>query len=640
MNQNDSKRLHALACGFNGACWGVEYNDRFLLLDFGGQFDAGGKVLAPVLPESFYGKTDAILLTHSHNDHDGGLQTKGFRELALASGGKIPIFASVPTRDMAMLALQRGKNLNFADFGPNSDLLKPGWAYTAAGMLDNEYYRRGLDDSEKQPYIFYDDGVHEQRLSIGSFFVGCHPVMHQTSLGAMSIRVGIDNQVLIYEGDFNFPDNDLGRQFLRNYVGWIAKSNATHVICDSTRANLDETEPSDLQIARNLAKVVQETVGLCGVTAFASNFLQFQMAVDAALKAGRKFLVLAGRSVQENLQMAINRGYLNLKGLKLVDASFLENGNEVEGIQVLPQNTIVFFAGTQGEDQSALVRFALGTLWNINHYDQATIVILASVIPGNEAQVLFVVNELLHRKVRVVANDPYLNTFRDVTVASIYRSGHASGNKLAEQVKLIMKEMKGHLPVLILAHGDLDRQKAFFERCVSLGYSREKLIIPANGQIIDLTTNLVEMAVQTGSTKRRMTFSRAEPESQSAISSEYMGTGRWDLEIPISFDPDGWIVLTGSPVAQINFDGSSKRRPDRDFETAIVQSTLAILLSHLSNGQKGRTTAPFILNVKDPALLFQELRSILVDSARHDARGVHWPRINLRFVTTIFHGTN
>lgn len=615
-------KLYVLATNFGGACYAVEHNGEALILDYGANPSGNGnddRVIAPAIPASLISKIQAIALTHGHFDHILAFKDKD-QLRAIAERGPIPVFCSPFTQIPLSVALAGTSVLKYLDFGKNDNLWRPHWA-----LSDDEYFARRLDDPAQRPFHLFDQDGARSQFSIGNFDLGCHAVLHQSCPEAMSLMVRAGELTLCYTGDFNYPDDTLGRKWLEEYVDWIIRSGATHLLLDSTGINYKNNEPTDFEIENELEGFFARTKGLALVASFASNIYQWQMVIKTAFKAGRKFLVLAGKSVRSHLELAVEHGYLDLNGIRVIDISDLENGREFNGVKVCAKNTVVAIAGTQGEEFSALSRFAKGEILNLKSLAGSAVAICASVIPGNEATVIKVVLDLLVRGIKVVVNDPYLNRIKGVKVLPIYRHGHANYQKLKQFIELLMKKAGKNLPILIFGHGSFEHQKAFQDLCVSLGYQRGKTIIAINGQIIDLVANSVEMTANNAGLANARTPRSADTRNGTAPVRKppYEGPGRIEFVISYRLDESGRMVLTGKPLIQITFDGSPRRRPDPGLVSALTQRALEVLLSHRINN--GYEETPVVLDIYDFRILSEELKERLVELASKDQENLRYP---------------
>jgi len=114
----------------------------------------------------------------------------------------------------------------------------------------------------------------------------------------------------------------------------------------------------------------------------------------------------------------------------------------------LPNKKLVIIGtGSQGEPMSALYRMAYGTHRNFVAEKGDTVIITASVIPGNERMVTNVVNSLMKMGAEV-----YYDQDDDIHV-----SGHGSAKEL--KLMLAVTKPKFFMPI----HGEFRHLKAHAE---------------------------------------------------------------------------------------------------------------------------------------------------------------------------------
>ena len=144
-----------------------------------------------------------------------------------------------------------------------------------------------------------------------------------------------------------------------------------------------------------------------------------QQICDAARANGRK-VVVTGRSMVQNTDIARKLGYLNIPDEDLIDAY------ELKGIP--PEKVVIMCTGSQGEPLSALARIANGEHKTIGIEEGDTVIISATPVPGNEKAVTRVINSLAK-----IGADVY-----DKSRARVHVSGHAG----AEELKIVLSDRK------------------------------------------------------------------------------------------------------------------------------------------------------------------------------------------------------
>ena len=138
-------------------------------------------------------------------------------------------------------------------------------------------------------------------------------------------------------------------------------------------------------MGKTLAQIISQAKGRVIIASFASHIHRMQQICDAAIANGRK-VVVTGRSMVQNTDIARKLGYLNISDNDLIDAYDLK-GTPSEKV-------VIMCTGSQGEPLSALARIANGEHRTIDIEQGDTVIISATPVPGNEKAVTRVINSL------------------------------------------------------------------------------------------------------------------------------------------------------------------------------------------------------------------------------------------------------
>ena len=172
----------------------------------------------------------------------------------------------------------------------------------------------------------------------------------------------------------------------------------------------------------------------------------------------------------KNIEIATQLGYLKYKDDLIIDTRDIGKYTN--------KRLVVVCTGTQGEPMSALSRMAGGSHKHFKIGAGDTVVITASVIPGNERMVSKIINSLLKMHA-----DVYYEQDEDIHV-----SGHAS----QEELKLLMSltRPKFFMPI----HGEYRHLRAHAKLAESLGIKPNNILIGQTGDAIELTRKKIEKA--------------------------------------------------------------------------------------------------------------------------------------------------
>ena len=202
------------------------------------------------------------------------------------------------------------------------------------------------------------------------------------------------------------------------------------LLADSTNADKPGRTPTEKVVEEELDRLFAEARdGRIIIATFASLLARLQAIMTIAQKHGRK-VALTGRSLQENVALARELGYLSIPDGLLVDV----------GARVPDRKMLILSTGSQGEPHSALNRMAQGEHRQIQVKQGDTIIISGGTIPGNEEDVGRMLNKLFERG--ACANTTGARSCRTLRARGLWR-------ELGEQL-LILGVFLLVLPKLLL----------------------------------------------------------------------------------------------------------------------------------------------------------------------------------------------
>lgn len=228
---------------------------------------------------------------------------------------------------------------------------------------------------------------------------------------------------------------------------------------DSTGIPYPGWSASESDVVENIDKIIKEAPGRLIIGTFASQVERILEFINSATKYG-KYVVVEGRSMKTNVGIA--------QELKLTDFKHLISIEEMDDYP--PHKIVMIATGAQGEEFAALMRMSNGTHKHIKLSSTDTIVLSSSVIPGNEAAVDNLKDNLYRGDAKVV-------TYMDNVV-------HASGHGKRGELEWLHKQIdyKFFMPV----HGHHHRLKMHAELAENLGMKKENIVVPDNGSIIEI----------------------------------------------------------------------------------------------------------------------------------------------------------
>ncbi|HVP06180.1 MAG TPA: ribonuclease J, partial [Dehalococcoidia bacterium] len=197
------------------------------------------------------------------------------------------------------------------------------------------------------------------------------------------------------------------------------------------------------------------------VATFASLIARVQQVVDAALANGRRVFV-TGRSMMNNIEMAMEQGYLEAPEDILAPLERMK--------KLAPEKIVILTTGAQGEPSSALVRMANRDHRHITIEEGDTVIFSSSAIPGNE----MLINRTIDNLYRLGADVLFSR------IANVHVRGHAA----QEELKLMMglARPKYFVPV----HGEYRHLIMHSQIARSMGIPDDNVFTLEDGTILEI----------------------------------------------------------------------------------------------------------------------------------------------------------
>jgi ribonuclease J len=187
---------------------------------------------------------------------------------------------------------------------------------------------------------------------------------------------------------------------------------------DSTNAERPGMTGSERLVGEAFRQLIPLRTGRIIVASFASNIHRVQQAAEVAIANGRKVAVV-GRSMRKNMNIARSLGYVDLPDDVIVSPK--------EAMDLPPGEVLILCTGSQGEPMSALTRIAYGDHQNVEVERGDTVIISAKPVPGNELRVHDSINRLARLGAEVLHQE----------IAPVHVSGHACSEELRTLLSLV-----------------------------------------------------------------------------------------------------------------------------------------------------------------------------------------------------------
>ncbi|MDQ6964809.1 MAG: ribonuclease J [Mariprofundales bacterium] len=289
-------------------------------------------------------KLHAIILTHGHEDHLGGLPF-------LLPKLKLPVYGTPITLGLL------------------------------AGKLEEMHYRADLHPlPELNP------------IAIGPFHIEAIPVTHSI-MDAVSIAIRTPLGHIIHTGDFKLDMSPLdGRTTAMHRFASLGDEGVLLLASDSTNATRSGCTASERSIGPQLKQEIASCRGKVVVTTFSSNMFRIQQIIDAAHACGRR-VAIAGRSLERNTAIATSLGRLQIPGGTMIDIKQTKN--------IADHELLIIATGSQGEVRAAMARLAQNHFPSIRLGEGDLVIFSSSVIPGNELSISSLFNHICRRGARI-----------------------------------------------------------------------------------------------------------------------------------------------------------------------------------------------------------------------------------------------
>ena len=331
--------MMAFACG-----------DTSIVIDAGVMFpeaDLPGVDL--IIPDLSYfqkrdGRISALVLTHGHEDHIGGVP----HVLRLVDG---PVY---------------GTPLTLA-------LLEP--------KLDEKARRRLVPVRPRET------------VTVGPFRIEFLRVTHSMP-DCVAVALHTPEGTIVHTGDFKIDQTPLDAEPVDVHrLAELGSAGVLALFGDSTNIERRGYTGSERDVVDAFEEIFTSTEGKIVVALFSSSLYRMQLLVDLAAQFDRK-VALVGRGIVENAQIAMRLGHLRIPGGLQIRES---------DVRSFPaQDVLCLCTGSQGEPLAALPRIAIDDHRHVKLGEGDVVVFSAREIPGNEKAIGRVMNHVARRGAALV----------------------------------------------------------------------------------------------------------------------------------------------------------------------------------------------------------------------------------------------
>ncbi|CBG39301.1 ribonuclease J [Helicobacter mustelae] len=332
----------------------------------------------------------------------------------------------------------------------------------ALGMIGNKFDEHGL----KKFRSFFKIVEKRHPIPIGDFEIEWIHITHSI-IDASALAIKTEAGVIIHTGDFKIdhtPIDDLPTDLHR--LAHYGEQGVMLLLSDSTNSHKTGSTASEASVGPTFDALFKSAEGRVIMSTFSSNIHRVYQAITYGIKYNRKIAVI-GRSMEKNLDIARELGYIDLPSKIFIEAHEVNNYPDEE--------ILIVTTGSQGETMSALYRMATDEHRHIKIKPTDMVIISAKAIPGNESSVSTVLNFLIKARARVAYQD-----FSEI---------HVSGHAAQEEQKLMLRLIKPKffLPI----HGEYNHVARHKETAMKCGVLEKNIYLMEDGDQIEVNPSYI-----------------------------------------------------------------------------------------------------------------------------------------------------
>ena len=210
------------------------------------------------------------------------------------------------------------------------------------------------------------------------------------------LRIKTPPGVILHTGDWKVDPNPLiGGEINSKRLKEIGDEGVLAMICDSTNVFSAGRSGSELDVRKNLFKIMSRLKKRIIITSFASNVARMETAFYCAEKTGRQ-ISLVGRSMHRIFKAARQCGYLK-NTIEPIDPREAKNFSR--------EKIVYLCTGSQGEPMGAMMRISNYTHPDIFIEKDDTVIFSSKIIPGNEKKLYKLHNQLVKEGIEVISEE-------------------------------------------------------------------------------------------------------------------------------------------------------------------------------------------------------------------------------------------
>lgn len=407
----------------------ISYGETTIVVDAGVMFpDAELPGVDLIVPDLAYltdrgRKAQALVLTHGHEDHIGG----------------VPYV------------------------WPHIDGPVYGTALTLA-MIERKLEEHDIDGRRQLTRVKPRD-----RVTVGAFEIEFLRVTHSMP-DCVALAIHTPVGTLIHTGDFKIDQTPLDGEHLDLHrFAELGARGVLALLADSTNVDRPGFSGSERDVVPAFEEIFTGCRGKLVVALFSSSLHRIQVLVELAEQFDRR-IAFVGRGVVENTEIAQRLGLLDVPtGLQIRDSD----------VRSFPAGDVLLVTtGSQGEPMAALSRIAIDDHRHVKLEEDDTVVFSARSIPGNEKQIGRVMNHIAYRGAEVIheglkhvhvsghGSAEELKLMLSLVRPKFFIPVHGEYRQLSRHARIAAQVTGGESEVVLISDGDIVRMDADSARVV------------------------------------------------------------------------------------------------------------------------------------------------------------------------------
>tara|TARA_B100001121_G_scaffold211729_1_gene185448 strand:- start:671 stop:2329 length:1659 start_codon:yes stop_codon:yes gene_type:complete len=259
-----------------------------------------------------------------------------------------------------------------------------------AVLVREKFKEKKIDISSKLKIVELNGTLNLDPFEI-EFVTLTHSILEPNGL-----KINTPLGTVLHTGDWKCDPNPLiGNKIDEKKLKKIGDEGVLAMICDSTNVFSMGRSGSEMDVRKNMLKIVERLKKRIIITSFASNVARMESVFYCAEKTGRQ-IALVGRSMHRIFKAARECGYLK-NVIDPIDSRDVKN--------ISREKIIYLCTGSQGEPMGAMMRIASYVHPDVFIERGDAVIFSSKIIPGNEKKLYKLHNQLVKEGIEVISEE-------------------------------------------------------------------------------------------------------------------------------------------------------------------------------------------------------------------------------------------